>query len=166
MSLKSVRNSLFVLMLCLSASSAFAQMRPAPYGMPVSLESARAGGRACIAEATKNNWSMAVAVVDTGGHLVYFERMDGTQHASSNIAIDKARSAVMFKRPTKAFQDAIAKGGENFRVLGLQGAIVAEGGVPLEVGGQVVGGVGLSGGTGEQDSACAAAVINGIKAGR
>jgi uncharacterized protein GlcG (DUF336 family) len=162
----SVRNSFFVLMCVLGASSAFAQMRPAPYGAPVTLESARAGARACIAEATKNNWSMAVAIVDTGGHLVYFERMDGTQHASANIAIDKARSAVLFKRPTKAFQDAIAKGGENFRVLGLQGAIVAEGGVPIDVGGQIVGAVGLSGGTGEQDSACAAAVIGSMKAGR
>ena len=158
----SVRNSWFVLVLSLVASSAFAQ-RPVPYGMPLDLESARAGARACIAEATKNNWSMAVAVVDTGGHLVYFERMDGTQHASANVAIDKARSAVMYRRPTKSFQDAIAKGGENLRVLGLQGAIVAEGGVPINVGGQIVGAVGLSGGTGEQDSACAQAVINNIK---
>ncbi len=162
----SLRNVCLALMVSVWASSAFAQMRPAPYGMPIELESARAGARACIAEATKNNWSMAVAIVDTGGHLVYFERMDGTQHASANIAIDKARSAVLFKRPTKAFQDAIATGGENLRILGLQGAIVAEGGVPIDVGGRIVGAVGLSGGTGEQDSACAAAVIGGLKAGR
>jgi uncharacterized protein GlcG (DUF336 family) len=100
---------------------------------------------------------MAVAVVDGAGDLVYFERMDATQAGSVTIAIDKARSAARFKRPTKAFQDMLAGGGDGWRVLGLQGAVPVEGGVPIVVDGRIVGAIGVSGGTSPQDGQCARA---------
>ena len=100
-----------------------------PYGLPVTLETAKQATAPALAEARKNNWTMAAAIVDTGGNLVYFEKMDGTQTGSVAVAIDKARSAALFKRPTKAFQDTLAAGGEGLRVLGLQGAVPVEGGV-------------------------------------
>jgi uncharacterized protein GlcG (DUF336 family) len=106
---------------------------------------------------------MAVAVVDTSGDLVYFEKIDGTQAASVNIAIDKARSAARFKRPTKALQDALAAGGEGWRLLALQGAVPVEGGLPLVSDGRIVGAVGLSGGTSAQDGQCAAAAAALLK---
>ena len=125
------------------------------YGLPVGIEVAKRAAAASIAEALRNNWTMAVAVVDTGGSLVYFEKMDGTQTGSVNVAIEKARSAVMFKRPTKAFQDALAGGGVGLRLLSLDGAVPVEGGVPLIQNGRIVGAIGLSGGASEQDGQCA-----------
>src|SRR5436190_11343443 len=116
-------------------------MLPNPYGTPVSLEDAKKAAAPAIAEARKNNWLMAVAIVDPSGNLVYFEKMDGTQIGSVTVAIDKARSAAMFKRPTKAFQDTLATGGEGLRVLKIQGAIPVEGGVPLVVDGKIVGAI-------------------------
>src|SRR5262249_25052807 len=105
---------------------------PAPgYGMSVGIENAKKVAAAAIAEARKNNWTMAIAVVDTAGNLVYFEKMDGTQTGSVNVSIEKARSAVLFKRPTKAFQDVVAQGGVGLRILGLPGAVPVEGGILL-----------------------------------
>ena len=98
---------------------------------------------------------MAVAVVDPSGTLVYYEKMDNTQLGSAKISIDKARSAALFKRPTKAFQDALAGGGNGLRVLGLEGAVPVEGGFPLIVDGKVIGGIGLSGDSSEHDAQCA-----------
>lgn len=128
-----------------------------PYGLAIRLEDARRATAAAIAEARRNGWTMAVAVTDTGGALVYFERMDETQIGSSAIAADKARSAALFKRPTKAFQDVLAGGGEGMRVLGLAGAVPVEGGVPLLSGGRIVGAIGVSGGLSSQDGQCARA---------
>ena len=91
---------------------------PQPYGAPLALEAAKKVAAPALAEAATNNWAMAVAVVDGAGDLVYFERMDATQAGSVIIAIDKARSAARFKRPTKAFQDMLATGGDGWRVLG------------------------------------------------
>jgi uncharacterized protein GlcG (DUF336 family) len=119
---------------------------PQPYGSAIAL-----------AEARKNNWAMAVAVVDTAGDLVYFEKMDATQLGSVAVAIDKARSAARFKRPTKAFQDVLAAGGDGLRVLGLAGAVPVEGGVPIVVDTRIVGAIGVSGGTSAQDGQCALA---------
>jgi len=144
------------------ATAAFAQM-PNPYGMPVTTDTARKAAAAALAEARKNNWTMAAAVVDTSGDLVYFEKVDGTQAASTLIAQDKARSAVRFKRPTKAMQDVLAAGGEGLRFLALQGAIPVEGGIPLVVDGKIVGAIGLSGGTSTQDGQCATAGANAVK---
>ena len=100
---------------------------------------------------------MAVAIVDPSGTLVRFEKIDDTQTGSAQVAIDKARSAARFKRTTKSFQDALAGGGVGLRVLAIQGAIPVEGGVPLEVGGRIIGAIGVSGGTSEQDGQCALA---------
>jgi uncharacterized protein GlcG (DUF336 family) len=140
-----------------------AQAPPPAYGMPIGLESARKAATAAVAEARKNSWMMAVAVVDPAGNLVYFEKMDGTQTGSVNVAIEKARSAALFKRPTKAFQDVVASGGIGLRILGLPGAVPVDGGLPLVSEGKIIGAIGLSGGTSEQDGICAQAGVNTIK---
>jgi glc operon protein GlcG len=125
------------------------------YGPPITLEHAKRVAVPALAEARRNNWAMAVAIVDTAGDLVYFEKMDATQNGSVDVAIDKARSAARFKRPTKAFQDTLAQGGDGWRVLRLKGAVPIEGGVPVVVDGQIVGAIGVSGGTSPQDGQCA-----------
>jgi glc operon protein GlcG len=128
-----------------------------PYGVSVSTESAKNVAAASIAEAQKSNWKMAVAVVDTGGYLVYFERMQDTQTGSVDLAIEKARTAALFRRPTKLFQDSVAAGGEGLRLLRLTGAIPIDGGVPIIVDGKLIGAVGVSGGSGDQDGLAAKA---------
>ncbi len=133
------------------------------YGTPVTADTAKKIAAPAIAEARKNQWLMAVAIVDPAGDLVYFERMDDTQVGSVDIAIGKARSAARFKRPTKAFQDALAAGGEGLRILALQGAVPVDGGVPIVIDGRVVGAIGVSGGTSAQDGQVAAAGLAGIK---
>ena len=125
-------------------------------------EQAKTIAAAAVAEAKKNQWTMAIAIVDTAGDLVYFERMDHTQVGSVDIAQSKARSAARFKRPTKAFQDMLAAGGEGVRVLRIQGAVPVDGGMPIMMSGKVVGGVGLSGGTSAQDGQCAQAGVNAV----
>jgi len=130
---------------------------PDPYGLPIAVDDAKRAAAAAIAEARRNSWAMAAAVVDTGGHLVYFEKMDGTQTGSVAVAISKARSAALFTRPTKAFQDVLAGGGDGLRMLGLEGAVPVEGGVPLLMDGKIVGAIGLSGGASSQDGQCARA---------
>jgi glc operon protein GlcG len=122
-----------------------------PYGVSISAEAAKKIAAAAIAEARKNNWAMAVAIVDTGGYLVYFERMPDTQLGSVDVSIAKAKSAVLFRRPTKSFQDTVAAGGAGLRMLGLPGAVPVEGGIPLIVDGKIIGAVGASGGTSDQD---------------
>jgi glc operon protein GlcG len=149
-----------VLTLC--AASAFGQL-PNQYGMSINGENAKKAAAAALAEARKNNWTMAAAIVDTAGDLVYFEKLDGTQAASVNIAVDKARSAARFKRPTKALQDVLAAGGDGLRLLALQGAVPVEGGLPLLMDGKIVGAIGLSGGTSPQDGQCAKAGADSVK---
>ena len=143
-------------------TAAFAQL-PNPYGMSIGAEVAKKAATAALAEARKNNWTMAAAIVDTAGDLVYFEKVDGTQAASTDIAVDKARSAVRFKRPTKALQDVLAAGGEGLRMLALQGAVPVEGGLPLVIDGKIVGAIGASGGTSEQDGQSAKAGADSVK---
>lgn len=125
------------------------------YGPPITLETAKKVAAPALAEARNNNWLMAVAIVNMAGDLVYFERMDDTQTGSINVAIDKARSAARFKRPTKTFQDALQAGGEGLRVLRIREAIPIEGGVPLVMADRIVGAIGVSGGTAQQDGQCA-----------
>jgi glc operon protein GlcG len=149
-----------VLTLC--AASAFGQL-PNQYGMSINAENAKKAAAAALTEARKNNWTMAAAIVDTAGDLVYFEKLDGTQAASVNIAVDKARSAARFKRPTKALQDVLAAGGDGLRLLALQGAVPVEGGLPLLMDGKIVGAIGLSGGTSQQDGQCAKAGADLLK---
>lgn len=162
MSSRFIRSLLLTLMFVLCASSAFAQMAN-PYGAPISVDNAKKAAAAAVAEARKNDWTMAVAVIDPGGSLVYFEKMDGTQTGSVNVAIGKARSAALYKRPTKVWQDIVAGGGAGVRILGLEGAVPIEGGIPLAMDGKIVGAIGLSGGSGQQDGQCATAGANAVK---
>jgi len=154
MSLRSFSLLAVAVALALSATGARAQM-PNPYGTPISLENAKKAAEAALAETRKNNWTMAVAIVNPDGTLVYFEKMDGTQNGSAQVAIDKARSAALYKRPTKAFQDLVAAGGEGLRILRLEGAVPLEGGIPLVQDGKIVGAIGVSGGSSAQDGQCA-----------
>jgi uncharacterized protein GlcG (DUF336 family) len=156
-----VRRLLLLTAFTAVTSVALAQNAPPPaYGMPLGVESAKKVAAAAIAEARKNNLFMAIAVVDTAGNLVYFEKMDGTQTGSVNVSIEKARSAALFKRPTKSFQDTVAQGGIGLRMLGLPGAVPVEGGIPLMEGGKIVGAIGASGGTSVEDGQCAQAGAN------
>jgi uncharacterized protein GlcG (DUF336 family) len=134
------------------------------YGPPIPVELAKKAAAAALAEARKNNWNMAAAIVDPSGTLVYYEKMDDTQNGSAVVAIDKARSAALFKRPTKAFQDALAAGGTGLRVLRITGAIAVEGGLPLIVSGKIGGAIGVSGGTSEQDGQCAKCALDALAA--
>jgi uncharacterized protein GlcG (DUF336 family) len=146
----------------LLVSPVFAQL-PNPYGLAVDNASARKIAAVAAAEARKNNWNMAIAIVDPAGELVFFEKLDGTQMASVNIALDKARSSARYKRPTKALYDVLASGGGGLRMLALDGAVPVEGGVPIVMDGKVVGAIGVSGGTGVQDGQVAAAAVAAVK---
>lgn len=131
---------------------------PNPYGPSIGLAASRPLVAAALAHAAANGWTVAAAVVDAAGDLVCFERMDGTQVASIQVALDKARCAVRYKRPTKEWEDAVA-GGRN-AVLGLPGVLPIEGGLPLlDAGGAIVGAVGVSGALAPQDSRCAEAAV-------
>jgi uncharacterized protein GlcG (DUF336 family) len=161
MSFKPVR-FIGVIVFALSAATVAAQL-PNPYGASITGENAKKVAAAALAEARKNNWTMAAAIVDPAGDLVYFEKLDGTQAASVGIAVDKARSSARFKRPTKALQDVLAAGGEGLRLLALQGAVPVDGGVPIIMDGKIVGAIGMSGGTSAQDGQCAAAGVAVLK---
>ena len=145
----------------LSATPAASQQVPGPYGAPVTLEQARGVVAAARAEAARQNFTMSFAVVEPSGELVLFEKMDGTQYASTGVALDKARSAAGFRRPTKAFSDAIAAG--RTAILSLNGAVAIEGGVPIVSGGRVIGALGVSGGTSEQDGQVAAVGVATVR---
>ncbi len=127
------------------------------YGPSITLEHARKISAAAQQEAQRNGWLMVVAIMDAGGHLVLLERMDGAQFGSVQVAQDKARSAVAFRRPTKAFHDMVAAGGEGLRMLVMSGAVPIDGGLPIIADGAVIGGIGLSGGTSAQDGRVAQA---------
>jgi uncharacterized protein GlcG (DUF336 family) len=135
----------------------------AVYGESINLENARKATAAAMAEARKNNWRVAVAIVDTHGDLVYFERMDDTQYGSIEVAQGKARTAAKFRRTTKAVEDGI-KGG-NPQLLGLSGAVPLEGGTPIVMNGKVVGAIGVSGVTSAQDGQCAKAAVDLMASG-
>ena len=128
-----------------------------PYGQSITLEQAKRVADAALAPARENQWTMVIAIVDPGGYLVYLEKMDQTQVGSIAIAESKARSAAIFKRPTKMFQDRLARGGDGLLVLRLKDAIPVEGGVPIIVDGKLIGALGVSGGSSAEDEACAEA---------
>jgi glc operon protein GlcG len=121
------------------------------YGAPITLDQAKKVLSAAEAEMKKNNWLMSIAILDSGGHLVLFQRADGSQFAGAKIAEDKAWSAVGYKRPGKMFQDRLATGGVETRILQLRGVSALDGGDPIVVDGKVIGAIGVSGGAGEQD---------------
>ena len=135
---------------------------PPPYGAPINLDDAKKAAAAAVAEVPKiGSAPDAIAIVDHGGFLIYFERMDNTQLGSVEIAIEKARAAALFRRPTKVFEDALAGG--RTAILAIHGAIALEGGVPIISGGKLVGAIGASGGTAQQDGQVAKAGADAIK---
>jgi uncharacterized protein GlcG (DUF336 family) len=135
---------------------------PPDYGPPITNEQAKTVAAAAFAEARKNNWRMAITIVGPAGELVYFEKMDGTQLASVEISAAKARTAVAFRRPSKAFADQFAAGNTTFLTFP-EKPIASEGGIPIVVNGKIIGAIGLSGGTAQQDGIAAMAGVNAAK---
>jgi glc operon protein GlcG len=144
---------------CISFSTVVAAQTPdAPrpeYGADITIEMAKKVAAATLAECQANKWNVAVAVVNTHGSLVYYERMNNTQSASARIAVDKASAAAMYRRTTRVFAETIAKTGP--AVMTLPGVVASPGGMPIFSGGKVIGGIGVSGVTGDQDEQCAKA---------
>lgn len=134
---------------------------PPAYGPAVTLDQAKRIVAAAEAEARKHGYTMAFAVVEPGGELVFFEKMDNTQYGSISVAQGKARTAALFKRPSKAFGDALAAGRTS--ILSFDGVIAVEGGIPIVVDGKIIGAVGASGGSSEQDGAMAAAGLAALR---
>jgi glc operon protein GlcG len=166
MSLKFGKLLVMVIILCSITASAQAPPTSTPpisYGPPIGVEIAKKAAAAALAEARKNNWLMAAAVVDPSGVLVYYEKMDNTQIGSATVSIDKARTAALFKRPTKAFQDVVAGGGAGLRILTLENAVAIEGGVPIIINGQIIGALGVSGDSSDHDGICATAGAAALK---
>jgi len=146
-----------------ASTPAMSQQPTPPYGSPISLEQAKRAIAVAEAEAQKNNWPVAITVVDSGGFVVAMHRMDNTQLGSIPAAEDKARTSVLFRRPSKAFEDAVASGGIGLRVLGLRGAIPYDGGVPIFVDDKLIGAVGVSGVLPAQDGQIASAGAGALK---
>ena len=148
------------------ATPAIAQAPPSPpppsYGESVNLEQAKKAVAAAHEFAAKNGWAMAITVVGPTGDLVYFTKMDNTQYASIAISQHKARAAATFRRPTKVFEDRIATAA-GVPALTLDGIIASEGGIPLVIGGKIVGALGCSGGTGQQDGQACQAGVDAMK---
>jgi uncharacterized protein GlcG (DUF336 family) len=154
-------SALIVALVPLAALTAAAQ-EPMPYGPAITLEQAKDVMAGAEAEAQTNNWPVVIAIVDTGGNVVLLQRLDNAQFGSVEVARQKAWSAAAFRRPTKVFQEAIAGGGANLRILRLEGASPLEGGIPIAVDGQIIGAIGVSGVTSEQDAQIAQAGIDSL----
>jgi glc operon protein GlcG len=152
-------------LVCLSVALTFALAAPAaaqappPYGEAITWAQAKKVLAAAEAEAQKQEWPVAIAIVDGSGHLVAFARLENTQLGSIEVALQKAKTAALFRRPTKAFEDALAAGGENIRLLKLPGALPIEGGLPILHNGKVIGAIGVSGVKSTEDAQVAAAGI-------
>jgi uncharacterized protein GlcG (DUF336 family) len=148
-----------------AAAVAQAQAPQIPqYGPNITLEQAKTVAAAADADARSRGWPMVIAIVDTAGLLVYFQKADGAQNASVLVAQDKAATSALYRRPTKVLQDAIAGGGAGLRFLSLShNAISIEGGLPLAIGGKIVGAIGISGMASDQDGMVAAAGVAALK---
>ena len=159
---RSLRSAMAALGVVWLASGALAQapQRP-PYGTPINLETAKKIAAGAVAEAKKNSWNVAIAIVDNHGLLVYYEMLDDTQTASANVAIEKARTSATYRRASKEFEDGIA-GGRN-AILGLPGVTPIEGGLTIVVGGKMIGAIGVSGVTSPQDAQIARAGLDTVK---
>ncbi|MPZ38162.1 MAG: heme-binding protein [Rhizobiales bacterium] len=138
---------------------------PAPeYGLPISTEQAKAAAAAALAEASKNNWRMAVAIVGPEGSVIYFEKIDGAQNASFLLATAKARTSALFRRSSKLFVDQFAAGNVAFMTFPDEARPTAsEGGLPIIVDGKIIGAIGVSGGTGQQNGVAATAGVNAVQ---
>ena len=169
MRIYSVSSLVIGIVIVLTAIPAIAQAPVAPpppqipYGAPITLEQAKKVLAAAEGEAMKNKWNVVITVLDPGGHLVAMHRLDGTQLGSIEAARQKAYSAVLYRRPTKVFQDLVAQGGANLRLLALAGASPLEGGIPIVVDGKIVGAIGVSGATSAQDGQVAKAGVDTAK---
>jgi len=161
--MKRHRTQVLALAATLLAAAVTAQTPMTPYGAPINLDQARKVLAGAEAEARKNSWNVVIAILDSGGHLVLLQRLDNTQFASVEVAQQKAYSAVAFRRPTKVFQDGVAAGGEGLRILKLAGATPVEGGLPLISDGKIVGAIGVSGVTSQQDNQIAKAGSDALK---
>lgn len=152
---------IFLVSLVLAIAPASSSAQPyTPYGAPITLEHARKLIAAAEAEAIKQKWPVAIAIVDGSGQLVAFARLDNTQIGSIDIALEKAKCAALFRRPTKVFEEAVAKGGENLRALKAPGIIPIEGGLPIVHDGKVIG---VSGVKSSEDGQVAQAGIDSLK---
>ena len=157
-----------VLAAVILTATASAQQAPSPppitpYGAPLGLEAAKKVMAAAEAEAVKNNWAMAIVILDSTGHMVMLHKLDNTQYGSLMAAEDKAHSAINYRRPSKVFEDLVAQGGIGLRSLALRGASPLEGGIPINVDGKIVGAIGVSGGTSVQDGQVAKAGADAAK---
>jgi glc operon protein GlcG len=158
----------------LSAGSAFAQAptpapAPAPvstanlpYGPSITLDQAKRAMAAAELEAAKNSWQVAITILDSGGNVVMFHRIDNAQLSATSVSEGKARTALEFKRPSKALDDAIAGGGAGLRLLALKNITPIEGGLPIVVDGKIIGAIGVSGALSSQDAQVAKAGADAI----
>ncbi len=137
---------------------------PVPYGPAISLEQAKKVIAAAEAEAKKNNWPVAICIVDGSGFVVAFQRLDNTQLGSIEVSMEKAKTSALFRRPTKVFEDLLAMGGGNAKILKLPGALPIEGGLPIIHDGKVIGAIGVSGVKSTEDGQIAAAGLEALKA--
>lgn len=151
----------FAIALFLTSSAAFAQAPP-EYGKPIELAAAKKVMAAAEAEARRNKWPVAIAIVDNAGMLVMFQRLENTQLGSVQVALDKAGTAALFRRPTKAFEERIAEGGVNLKLLRLPKGLPMEGGLPIVVNGKIIGAIGVSGVQSTQDAEVGQAGIDAL----
>jgi glc operon protein GlcG len=158
-----VFKNLFLLlgMMCSVGFASLSFAATASYGPNISLDQAKQLANAAAQEAKRMNLNVAIAIVDTAGHLVYYEKADDTQTASADVSIAKARSANNFRRSTKVFEDAVANG--RTAVLGLPGAVPIEGGIPIVVNQKIIGAIGISGASSEEDGMIAATALGTFK---
>jgi glc operon protein GlcG len=171
MNLQRLQSLVVGAVLMLAATAAHAQQPaaapppppPPAYGLPITLEQAKKVMAGAEVEANKNKWNVVIVVLDSGGNLVTLHRMDGAQFGSIDVAREKAYSAVAFRRPTKAFEDALGQGGANLRILRVPGASPLEGGLPIVVDGKLIGAVGVSGVLATQDAQIGRAGIEALK---
>lgn len=150
-------------MAAMAVLPASAQTPPPPYGPPIGIEGARRIMNAAEQEAAKNNWAVVIAIIDSGGHIVMLHRRDDTQLSSIELAEGKARSALMFKRPSKVLDEAISNGGPGLRFLALKDIVPLEGGMPIIFEGRIIGAIGVSGVLSSQDAQIAQAGLDAIK---
>lgn len=147
----------------LAAFPARAQTMPPPYGPPIGIENARKVMAGAEAEAAKNNWPVVIVIIDSGGHMVMLHRRDDVQLSSIEISQGKAKTALMFKRPSKVLDDAISSGGPGLRFLALRDIVPLEGGLPIIIDNKIVGAIGVSGVLSAQDAQIARAGLDALK---
>ena len=156
-------STILIFMFVVLFNTTIAQDAPPSYGPAITLEQAKKVAAAAEAEAKKNKWNVYIVVVDSSTNVVLMQRMDDAQLGSLNVAQKKAFTAAAFKRSTKVFEDGIAKGGVGMRILGNDQAMPIEGGLPIFVNGKIVGAIGVSGVTSEQDGIIAKAGVEALK---